>query len=356
MPWSLFAVLGALDILAGAAMGWVVYLAGPDRTANRLLAPLLFFDGAMHVAILPWMGDPRYEPGIGAVHTVSVLAATVLYFLFVSTLETPLARPLRGPRGRLAAAAVGAGAVLVYLALPPGAPARDVVDGAKYPLFVLAVAYGFAAAWSARRRVPAASPARERATAYLIAFGARDGMYFMGLFFPWDAFLGPGEPVASFLIEAATLVFVALMVWGALRARLLDIEIKVKVGIKRSTIGAAFLVAFIVVAEVAENWLDARLGLVAGGVAAAALLLALHPLQRLAGRVADAVLPGVSASPEYMAYRKLHVYRAAAEEIVSDGTVTPKERAALDRLRRELGLAEDAAAAIEADAAAARAP
>lgn len=58
-------------------------------------------------------------------------------------------------------------------------------------------------------------------------------------------------------------------------------------------------------------------------------------------------MPAVSATPEYVVYRKLDVYRAAFEGLYADAAASEKERAMLDRLRMKLGIQAADAQAIE---------
>lgn len=85
-------------------------------------------------------------------------------------------------------------------------------------------------------------------------------------------------------------------------------------------------------------------------VGAGALALAFVPLRRVAQRVAKRAVPGADESAEYIARRKLQVYRAAVEGAMEDGEVTQKERAMLYRLAGELGLEPDEVAQIERSA------
>jgi uncharacterized membrane protein YebE (DUF533 family) len=140
-----------------------------------------------------------------------------------------------------------------------------------------------------------------------------------------------------------------LVAYALLKYQLFDIDVKVKWTIKRGTIAAAFLFVFIVVAQLGQNFLSTEYGWAAGGLAAGALLFVLAPLQRVAERVADTAMPGVSTSSEYLSYRKLEVYKATIEGAMEDGAITEKERAMLGRLREKLGISTQDAAALEAE-------
>lgn len=142
---------------------------------------------------------------------------------------------------------------------------------------------------------------------------------------------------------------VALILYALARYRLFDLDLRVKVGLRRGTVAAIFIAGTFMAVAVAEAYLQTSYGWIVGGLAAGIFTLAIHPIQSLAARVADTALPGVAATPQYMTYRKLQVYRAALETVLADETVTAKERATLGRLATELGIAPDDAAALEAE-------
>lgn len=111
------------------------------------------------------------------------------------------------------------------------------------------------------------------------------------------------------------------------------------------------MAVFFVASELAANLLTARLGAIAGVVAAGLLVFALAPLQRLGDRVAETALPGVRDTAEYRTVRKREVYRAAAESAMADGAMSGKERDVLATLADQLGLSAREALDIEREAA-----
>lgn len=80
---------------------------------------------------------------------------------------------------------------------------------------------------------------------------------------------------------------------------------------------------------------------------AGVLLLALQPLQRAAGRIAERAMLRVHDTSEYVGARKRAVCRAALEGAVSDGAIAPKERDTLTRLQLEFGIANAQARGME---------
>lgn len=135
--------------------------------------------------------------------------------------------------------------------------------------------------------------------------------------------------------------------YAILRYQLFDIDLKVKLTIERSALVAVFGAAFFVGSELLEKLLPFDSVLL--GIASAGLIaLALKPIERYAHRLADNLLPTVKEkSPDYLADRKLDVYRAAVESALEDGDVSAKERSVLERLRGKLGIAPDDASRVE---------
>lgn len=156
--------------------------------------------------------------------------------------------------------------------------------------------------------------------------------------------LGPNIVVFGLWILGAPL----LTAYALLRCQLFDIDLKIKWGVRGGTLAGVFLAVFFVVATVASEFLTGTYGYILGGVAAGLLLFALTPLQKFAERAAERAMPNTNDSTEYLAFRKLEVYKAAAEELAAGG-ITTKERRALQALRAKLGIAAIDAASVERD-------
>lgn len=147
-------------------------------------------------------------------------------------------------------------------------------------------------------------------------------------------------------------LFIALLVRALLREQLFDFDLRVKRGVKRTTVAALFLAVFFVVAQIVQAYTSTAFGLLGGAVVAGLLLFALHPVQRAAERVASVAMPRTTGTPEYLAYKKLEVYKAAVESAhEATGGIDATQRAVLDRLRAKLGLHDDDAHAMEAEVA-----
>ena len=129
-----------------------------------------------------------------------------------------------------------------------------------------------------------------------------------------------------------------LATYGLLRHQLLGVDVRLKWTIRRGTLAAIFVAAFLIVAQLIQNVASARLGYVAGAISAALLLFALAPLQDLTRRFADAALPRVHDPRGAPPARRLDAYRQAVELVLADGTLTPYKERALAALADELGI------------------
>ncbi|MGQ0535756.1 MAG: hypothetical protein ACT4PT_06770 [Methanobacteriota archaeon] len=153
-----------------------------------------------------------------------------------------------------------------------------------------------------------------------------------------------------FLGGLFVLASVALITYAIVRHQLFDIAVKVKFTIRQSTVAAVFIGLFFVVSESAQAYFSDRTGTYLGIVAAGTLVFAIHPLQRVAERVANAAMPGVKAPGEMDSSEKVAFYRDLVRLAWADGTLTPDERRMLDLAADRLGLAADVARRVERDA------
>ncbi|HLE47885.1 MAG TPA: histidine kinase N-terminal 7TM domain-containing protein [Candidatus Thermoplasmatota archaeon] len=148
---------------------------------------------------------------------------------------------------------------------------------------------------------------------------------------------------------AWTLVFALLVVYALVRHRLFDIDVRMRLTLRRTTLAAFFVAAFFIGTELTQNYLSTRYDSVVGVLAAGTLLLALHPLQRVADRLARVAVPNATpisgmSHPEHVA-----LYREQVLIAWADGTLSAKERRMLDRTRERLGISLDESAKIESD-------
>lgn len=308
------------------------------------------------------------------------------YLWLIATLDTPIVGWLRTRAASflLLAGALGMVATRIVFSDAFGDPERVIHDNAWFhrwsfaddaPLleatepidyFVIGVRiFALVAAVSAHRRATAPR-ARRQSLLYALAFGIFDASSVVGfaLTILWAGAgpLGPyfAPPSGGFWIWSTVLrnlvvsiAFVALLAYAILRYQLFDIDLRIRRGVSRALLAGVFVAVFFVVATVAESYMTSAYGYLAGGAAAGLLLFALAPLQRAADRVASRTMPGATGTPEYVAYRKLEVYRAAVESALETGGIDARERALLDQLRAKLGVAQADAAALETDARAA---
>lgn len=364
---ALYWNLTALPGLVACAFAWgaalLVLFAGPARFANRVLAFALFAEG------LAWFGgngliysttDPSTAFASQALNIYAGFMIWPSFLIFASTLPSPLGKPFahRFVRAGLVAIAVFAAALyatnshwwITGVQEMPYSRWESVLGPAFFANFVIGPVvflYLLAVTLDAyRRALP--GPSRKRMGHFALAFGVRDGLFIV-MFSLVTFGIYPLASVWAFPI--ATILFVPLLVYGILRAQLFDIDLRIKWTIRRGTVVGILAVAFVIVAEIAQTWLSDAYGYAAGGLAAGALLLAIKPLDRVGERLADAAMPHVQPTSEYLSFRKLDVYRAALEGARADGEVTPREREMLRRLRESLAITEADALAMERDLA-----
>lgn len=351
LDWTVHGALALIVALAQAGMAALVLALRPDRAANRALAAMLLLEGA---ALFWGAGIAALSPDAGAIGAARAVAALLFLLIplvelrFLAALDVPLTRPLRHRAVLAASVILGAALVVAFYArrawfLVPAASweaSLGPVQLAYSALAALLHVYALVAALAAWRR--ARTPlAKRQAAWFATSFGARNVGFVVIV-----ALVLVGVPdVTHYAFQVLALAYVPLMAYGIAIAQMMDIDLRIKVGLRRGTIAAVFLVVFVGVAEVAQNYLSNEYGYAAGGAAAGILLLGIAPLQRIAERVGNAAMPGVQETPEYLSYRKFEVYRAALEGALDNGEITQRERTVLARLRDSLGL--DVAVAVE---------
>lgn len=346
-----YVLVGLVDAALGAGLALVVYAVAPRETTNRVLAAALLVEGIVELAAA-LSGDlgPTTEIQLAwlGVFGAAFPFLPAGYLLLLRRLDTPLAAPLRSRGAPLVI--LGAAAVCAIAFLVPQAPPFDLLYG-YFMLHGVVSLYGLGAALHAWRRAPVGTPTRRRNGLFVLAFGARDALF---LVYVVDAFVvDPTQLFSLFGVATpyyTTLVFVPLLAYAILQAQVLGIDLQLKSTIRRGVLAGPFVAVFFIVSEAAQQILQATIGPWIGLLAAALLVLALAPLQRMAHRVANAALPGVEASDEYLAYRRLALYRAAVESAHEAGGISEKERLTLARLREKLDIAPDSAALLEREA------
>ncbi|MBW3583505.1 MAG: hypothetical protein KY455_10450 [Euryarchaeota archaeon] len=366
-PFGILSLVGGL-LLLPLAIG--VFLARRHGPANRYLAGWLFFLGLNVLwsrGVAPSVTDPQSFYAFWPTYYAIVLIGLAFYPPFLATLDSPWSRPFRSPTVRvLLWASLGLAVLSTFVW--PSAWFPGIVPGGFgwtwLPVFgPLAVAvnwvvlilyqYAVVVAVSAFRR--ARSPMQRRQMLiYLIGFVVYDVAY---LSIPLTLFLfeaGAISPYTFLMVQSYVPAFAAIWLsvvlsYAILSVQIFDIDIKVKWTINRGTVAAVFVAAFFVVSELVAGLLSERIGLVAGVLVTGGLVFLLAPLQRFGARVSDAAMPDVSPTPEYLAFRRFEVYKAALVDSMTDATITERERSILDGLRRNLDIGDQDAARLEAD-------
>ena len=147
------------------------------------------------------------------------------------------------------------------------------------------------------------------------------------------------------------IAYVCLTAYGIAFLHILNIDIKIKKTLKRSTVTAMFVAFFFIVSEISAALLSDQIGPILALIASGALLFFLAPLQELATNVADKAMPSVQDTPEYQKFRRLQIYGAAVEDSAKQGPLVGAQRIALDRLLQDLELSTQDARSIETELA-----
>lgn len=368
---------GIVALLA-VAMCWalaiVLFRVGPSGGVARKLALLLVVEGVAlgssgSIEFLFGSLDDFYRrnPWYGIVemmvHSLGDCGMLALYPSFLAVaLQTKLISPFADKRMRIGIA--GAAALLYAALLWPLAKAllsstqpdfRWLAAPTGVLYVALAALFAFAFVASLHAWHVSTGAARKRARIFALAFGIRDVCWgFIYATQVWE--LCKGNYTAVFVdnppwfifYTLGTFIAVPLIAYGILRTQLFDIDLRIRWTIKQSTLAAVIIAIVYAISESANRLLSNELGNVAGLLAAAVVVFFLAPLQRFAERVATIAMPNTHNTPEYAAFRKLHVYEAAVAEALPGG-ISEKERTLLRRLRDSLGISKADAEAIERD-------
>jgi hypothetical protein len=240
------------------------------------------------------------------VHTLGDCAMLALYPPFLAAaLQTKLTRPFANKGMRIGIAAASGVLFFVVLFTP-------LKFGATLLYLLLVLLFVFALVASIHAWRVATGTTRDRARAFVIAFGFRDVCWSFAYGTAiWWIRLGIYEvvdPDAStpvyYVYALGTLFTVPLIAYGILRTHLFDIDLRIRWTIKQSTLAAAVVAAIFLLSEGADRLLSSELGNFAGLLAAALVVFFLAPLQRFAERVASVAMPNTHNTPEYAAFRR----------------------------------------------------
>jgi hypothetical protein len=363
--WTWWGVPGAFGVIAAWCCAIVALRTAPKRALNRRLSLILLLEGtfvAGHIGLLFFFDNQAIVTALMTVGMAGRFALLFQYLAFLAiALDSPLVVPFRTPAARniLNVASVMV-AILVFakpgllfseLYNPGWAPWNFQFVGMGQWVVQLQGAvylFGLVAALSAFFRAEKGSVARNRAMWFAIAFGFRD--IFAGIVQILYPILRPVPFWGDFIYNPGqAIVFSAyflLLAYAVLRWQLFDIDLKVKFVLRQSTVVAMIAGGFIVASEILESMIPVS-GTTVSIAVAVVILIVLRPMHRFALGMTDRLMSSVQNTPEYLDGRKNSVYRAAMEGAVEDGIVTETERRILDRLREELGISPDDAAAIE---------
>ena len=371
MSFTLWGVPGTLATLVAWAAAVVVFRTGPDRPLNRRLAFLLLVEGIWFsgsLGALFFLESARAVHVAAQIGTAASVAASFLYLAFLGAgLPTPLVAPLRTKlafHSLVLLAAMAAASVFAFPAAfvtepyPAGwAPwnFRLVGIGQTFSqLQGLIYLYGFLAAVSVASKTHCCDVMRRQAFWFAAAFGTRD--FYIGLSLLVYPLVRPVPFWGDFLYNPmeglAYLAYVVLLCYGVLQAQLFDIQIRLRVAVRRSTLVALIAAVFFLASELVEEFVPVD-GTLLGIIAAGLIVLCLQPLQRLAERLVNRLMPRHRPNEGELEARKLDVYQAALEGALQDGVVTEREQQILARLRRELEISEAEEAEVRSRIAAA---
>jgi hypothetical protein len=165
----------------------------------------------------------------------------------------------------------------------------------------------------------------------------------------FDGTLGKSALFLHFLVDG---VATFALFWGVARHHILDIDLKVRFGIKNGVIGAVGVAILFIVQQTAEQFIGQEFGILLGAILAGAGVLLIKPLHRLAERVSDRAVPSVAAAggaDAYLSYRRLAIYRSAMEGLLRDGVKDLDRAHSLKALRKQLAITPAEHSMIEAE-------
>lgn len=373
LPVGLVGLLAAL-FAWGAA--FFIFTQVPDRRVAHRFALLLTLEGVTIFA--SWAGPVIWLTDLHQAHLASLLHLindSLLVAIYLPTIAVVVNSPMARIFGTLPWALLplsvglcGATAIIVmpelFMPLDAIAPGPEGwttylnTGGKLWPiiflLLTISYTYGFFATVEAWYSAESAVSKRKNGI-LAIAFGTRDivwgGMFLSGVV--QAALSIPINPLASVISvhvgAIALIIYVVLTAYGIASAQLFDIDLKVKRGLQRGTVAAAYVATFFVVSESVATILTDQIGTMVGLIATGLLLFALNPILNMAVSLSNRAMPEVIDSDGYKTFKKLQIYGEAFLEAGSSGEVTSVGRAALNRLRVKLDLSEEDTLALESD-------
>ncbi len=368
MSWSWWGAPGVLVMGLAWALAVVALRAAPGRRLNRLLALLLFLEGAYtgtNVGLILFVEGKSAAEVVSLVGLVTQIVLPFQYLLFLGeALRTPLTRPFRSRRATILIAVVtillsGFALIRPGLFLSEVAPSElghwnytyQGAGGWIVQLYGLASLFGLVVAIQAFRRSSRGSIARSQAGWFIVAFGLRDA--YMGLVASLYPVLRPIPIWGDFFYNPAIgliyAVYIPLLAYAILKYQLFSIDLRLRFVLKQGSAGALIAAVFLVASEALESVVAVD-GLVAGVLLAMLVAVLLRPAQTVAERVAAGLMPNVRPDEAYLGPRRLSIFKAALESATFDGEISGDERELLDRLQSELGLDAELTRRLEREA------
>jgi hypothetical protein len=365
-PWAIPSGVASVVAFLLARQVWVANHVGSQ---NRRLTLVLVAEGVLEAlaAFSQFTLDHDLALRVVRLTAAGFFLMLFAYLFFLATIDVPLTRPLRTRTGNVVLGLLAVVVVGLVLFVPDqfvtdvqytGHKWNWLVDGGAlmnfvFPLQLIVPVFGLFVSASAYRRAAAGTAAKKRARSYSIAFGTRDALYACIVLASF--FVAPGyehQPVEdlvaySFVLPVTIILTASLLAYGILKSQLFDIDLKIRWGAARGTVAGVIVVLALIVSKITEFYLNKSLGIVFGGVAAGVTLFMAPRLNKFADKVATKAAPQVSPTPEYVAFRKLEVYKAAFESAVEQGELTDRDRAMLLALRSKLALKSADADAVE---------
>lgn len=145
------------------------------------------------------------------------------------------------------------------------------------------------------------------------------------------------------------------MAYGVLRFNVVDWDKRVRVGVRRSVNGTFLAVIFLIAYVALEETIEALVTVatnsaVLGIIGATIITLGIPPVRQSASRLALKLVPDRQWRKKDVQVRRELVYRAACEELLADGVMSPSDRQHLGRLARRFDITESAALRIRQQA------
>jgi hypothetical protein len=295
---------------------------------------------------------------LNIIHHIGDFVMLVLYPIFVAyAVPVKFLKPLTTTRGRYALYGVGLVSFIVFMLIHfpiyREGFSYDPMDAMQIDMLLyLAMVVMFVVIFFVSLvglKVAKTKLAREKAAAFVCAFGFRDlawaTVYLLAATGWWEY-----VPVLTDqLYIGSTLLYIPIMVYGILKLQMLDIEIRLKSTIRNSILAGMFAGMFFVVFEGANALVSERFSGMIGFAVSGLLTWLLTPLHRWAEKISSTFVGGDFASADYASSRSLQIYSAAVEETLAFGDITKGHVALLDRLRDSLQVSADDAARLETE-------